>query len=307
MATAGRWWPVVCLLTASAARAQVPDFVQLSPGARGAALGNATAGLLNYTEGRGANPAVLGALKKPTFRVGVSRTDVSDLDEARVGIGISMGYIGASAIDVRFRRVTDLIDDPDLAAESGLTVADWGASITHAIRVSPKVSFGAGAEKLSSIVFGTRGAGWSFSAGTGIRLSKRIAFGASLVRLGSDYKWRDEFNARSSSPLGRAALVGTSIQPFAGDRVATTILAEGEQGLDRRLYQQAFRLGSELTLGKIVFLRAGLECRREDHTMTRYPAGGIGLIFRGVQLDLARDRLGAEVGERTLIDMTLRY
>lgn len=282
--------------------AQAVDFADVPPGAREAALGRATVALIGHGDGRGANPALLAQSGRATAVAGYASSEVTDVADSRLGASLEYARFGAFAIDVRYREVRNLIDDPELASDPGLTVSDWAVRTTYALLVGKRVAAGVSVERLASTIFGTKGSGVSFSVGAVAPITKRLAIGASAAQLGKPYRWRDVQGSETRSPLGQALVAGLSLEAFTSEWLSATVVGDLERGLGRRSAVSISRAGAEVQIAKVLFLRAGIN-RRHGANPTVRPSGGVGLRVGKIEIDLAKDNIGAEIGERTLIDV----
>jgi hypothetical protein len=88
------------------------------------------------------------------------------------------------------------------------------------------------------------------------------------------------------------------VAPVREPRLAATLLADATLPLQANA-ERAARVGAEVSLVRLLMLRAGYSSTRSLGTAaSRWPSAGIGLAFRGVRVDLAREGIGSEVGER---------
>lgn len=285
--------------------AQVPDVALPQHSARLSALAGAGAGLTADADGRSLNPASLASDDRLLLSAGYSRAAVSDVVGVRIGAAASLGRWGSVALDARQRRVEKLIDDPDLAAEPGFRVSDLAIRLSYARRFARgRLSVGVAGEWLSSAVFATEGEGWDLHVGTTFQFSRDMTLGVAAARLGPAYRWTASGRGQQRSPLGRAVITGLRWRPL--DRAAANIalVADGEFGLEGAA-DDAYRAGAELSVRQVLVLRGGYEAVATGNDWRRAPSAGLGLMLHSIRIDLARDRIGSEVGERTLVEVTL--
>jgi hypothetical protein len=305
------WWQMTVLAflavpPSHALFAQSPDVARIPPDARTASMGGATAALAGNDEGRSVNPALMASARGLSVVAGYANAEMTDVAETRLGATIGRSRFGTLAIDVRHREVNDLIDDPQLASEPGLTVSDWAVRSTYALNIGKRLGLGVSAERMNSVIFGTRGAGWTYAAGAVLPLTRRFSVGTSVVRLGSPYQWTDVQGTKSSSPLGRAVVAGIALQPAESSWMSAAIVADVERGLESNSPRNVWCAGAEIRIAKALSLRGGFSRAREGGITSSYPSGGLGLAIGVVDVGLARDRIGAEVGQRTIVEARIR-
>jgi hypothetical protein len=296
-----------CALLAGPVAAQTSGATQTDHSARVAALGGAGTADVITADARSLNPALLAAAPELWVGAGYAQAAVIDVVGFRAGVaGRPVGRLGALSLDVRYREVRDLIDDPELADEPGLRVADWGARVGYATAFfDGRVMLGASAEQMRSVVFGTKGRGWDVNLGAAVRLAEPVSLGVALVHLGPSYRWTGLAGEQRRTPLGRAAIAGIRAAPIRHRYVALSLVVDGQLAADRRAGDRAVRAGGELRLARVLALRGGYEwVRTGAGARERRPAAGLGLALPRFRLDIARDRIGAEVGERTLLELT---
>jgi hypothetical protein len=296
-----------CALLAGRVAGQTSGATQADHSARVAALGGAGAADVTTADGRSLNPALLAASPELWVGVGYVQAAVIDIVGFRAGVaGRPLRRLGALSVDARYREVRDLIDDPELADEPGLRVADWGVRVGYASAfLDGRLMVGATAEQLRSVVLGTEGRGWDINFGAAVRLAEPVSLGLAVVHLGPPYRWTGLAGEQRSTPLGRAAIGGIRAAPIRHKYLALSLVVDGQVAADRRTGERAVRAGGELRLARVLALRAGYEwVRIGAGSSERAPAAGLGLSLPKLRLDIARDRIGAEVGERTLLELT---
>lgn len=294
-------------LATSALRAQVPDIAELAHSARLSALGGAGAGMLDHEDGRSLNPALLAWGASLTVGAGLSNVQTVDVRMLRAGSSWKFSRSSAVALDLRHRRVENLIDDPELASDPGLQVRDWAARLTFARSVLRKrVVVGIAAEAMQSTVFGTKGQGWSMSAGAAYSVTPWVSFGSALIRMGPKYRWTTVLGDDSHSDIGRSLVVGVSLRPFHRRWGTVRIVGDHRAGLERAA-GRSNHLGAEVTLADRIAFRAGMQDESvTGSTSPRSLSAGIGVRLGSFHLDLAQDRIGRVMGQRTFIELSMR-
>ena len=306
---ARRYLPALAaaFLIASPARSQALGSSAAAPQtARLSAMGGAGVAALDEVDARAINPALLAFAGRLAASVGLFRVAVVDIVGAGAGLAVPVGVMGAVGLDAGYRQLEDLIEDPELAAEPGLGVSDWSVRLAYAKGfLSDRLSLGAAVRHSSSTVLGTEGDGWDASVGAAARLSRTLAAGAAVTGLGPSYRWSTAAGERNRTPLGRALLAGARWTPAEHRHPAVTLLADVQLPLEEAA-DRALRAGAEVRVARVLALRAGYEAFRAAGTpWTRAPGAGIGIHFQRLRIDLARDRIGEPVGERTVVGVAI--
>jgi hypothetical protein len=275
--------------------------------ARLVALAGAGAALVGEQAGRSLNPSLLSVGSRLGLAVGYAKVNVSDVVSMRAGAHLQLGHAGTISVDGRVRRVENIIDDPELAGEPGLAVGDRALRLSYA-RTFFHQRFGIGAalEHMSSEVFGTTGRGWAFSVGGILQLTPNLALGSALARLGREYEWTTLSGDHTYSPLGTGAVFGLRYTAAQSRTIAATMVVDAEVPLEVSA-ERGTRIGVEVSLYRALSLRVGYAAMRSARQAAsdRYAAAGIGLTLRRARFDLARDRIGREIGERTTVQLTI--
>jgi hypothetical protein len=287
-------------------RAQAPAVIEEYSTAHNAALGGAGIAVQSQADGRFLNPALLAGVAPLAFSTGVYRVAVIDVVEVRAGVIASFAKWGDVSIDIRSHRVEKLLEDSTLAADPAFRVEDFGVRVGYALHHRGRCCLvGIAAERVSSMVFGTTGAGWNIAVGAALSMSRRLSLGFAAVRLGPDYRWVDGLGERTRSSLGRAAVMGLSLDQPLGRWMHGTARLDVETPLQQGA-PSAVRTGVSLTLASLLGLHAGMERTRVHGSQQESTfGGGASLVFGGATVDVARDHIGAAVGERTLLGLTL--
>ena len=286
------------------ALSQAPAIVQEFATARVAARGGTGIANDGEPDSRFVNPSLLADSAILSVVVGTFRMAVSDVDETRAGVTGRFGKWGDVAIDARQRRVNKLFDDPTLAADPSLQVTEGSFRFTYARRIGNRIRLGAASEYFSSSIFGTTGGGRTTDVGMNIMLTTRLEMGVVGRHLDGAYVWHDESGAQWASSLGRNAGVGLAWRPLATRRtIGVTIRVDRDIALEQAA-SESWRGGVTIKMLRFLFLQAG---SRMQHRPTKEVAASAGMSVRvrGMTVDIARDHLGALVGERTLIAATL--
>lgn len=301
--------PAVTLATLRVG-AQSPAILQAGTTARLAALADAGVARDDSPDARVRNPALLASASGPAraVDVGYFRAEISDVVGIRAGGIWGSSRLGAVSLDLREEHVERLFDDPALAAERGLRVASWSIRLGYARSFGGgRGLVGASAERASSTVFGTEGSGWAMRFGGVVHIVKPLSIGVAFAGLGPRFVWKDVVGARTRSPLERAAILGLHWSVFRRRGFALSLSGDQDISVESRT-NRALRTGAELQIVGGLSLRGGLATERTAGTpVTRSPSAGIGIVVRGLQVDLARDRINSAVGERTLLGMALRW
>lgn len=287
--------------------AQVPDIAELAHSARLSALGGAGVGMVDNEDGRSLNPALLAWGATLTAGAGLSNVETVDVRVLRAGSSWKFSRSSAVALDVRQRRVENLIDDPDLASDPGLQVRDWALRLTFArSALRKRLVVGVAGEAMQSTVFGTKGRGWSMSAGAAYTAAPWISIGSALIRMGPNYRWTSLLGEESHSDIGQSLVLGMLCRPFHRSWGTVRVLADYRAGLERAA-GRSHHLGAEVTLADRVAFRAGMQQESATGTTTpRSLSAGIGIRLGWFHLDLAQDRIGRVMGQRTFIELSMR-
>lgn len=287
--------------------AQVPDIAELTHSARLSALGGAGAGMLDNEAGRSLNPALLAWGATLTAAAGLSNVETVDVRLLRAGSSWRFNRSTAIALDVRQRRVENLIDDPELASDPSLQVRDWAVRVTLARSgLRKRLVVGVSGEAMQSTVFGTKGTGWSMNAGAAYTAAPWLSMGTALLRMGPGYRWTTALGEESHSDIGRSLVFGVMARPFHRPWGALRVLADYRAGLERAAGNSQ-HLGAEIMLADRVAFRAGVQ--QENATGSETPrslSAGIGVRLGSFHLDLAQDRIGRVMGQRTFIELSMR-
>ena len=287
--------------------AQVPDIAELTHSARLSALGGAGAGMFDNEAGRSLNPALLAWGATLTAAAGLSNVESVDVRLLRAGSSWRFSRSSAVALDVRQRRVENLIDDPELASDPSLQVRDWAIRLTVARSAMRKrLVVGLSGEAMQSTVFGTKGTGWSMNAGAAFSAAPWLSMGAALLRMGPGYRWTTALGEESQSDLGRSLVFGVMTRPFHRSWGTLRVLADYRTGLEG-VAGRSQHLGAEISLADRVAFRAGMQQERATGTATpRSLSAGIGVRLGSFHLDLAQDRIGRVMGQRTFVELSMR-
>ena len=287
--------------------AQVPDIAELAHSARLSALGGAGAGMIDNEDGRSLNPALLAWGAKLTAGAGLSNIETVDVRLLRAGSSWKFSHSNAIAVDVRQRRVENLIDDPELASDPGLQVRDLAVRLTFArSSLRRRLVIGVSAEGMQSTVFGTTGRGWSMNAGAAYAAAPWLSMGAAVIRMGPSYRWTTALGEESHSSIGRSLVFGVLYRPFHRSWGTVGLLADYRAGLERAAGHSQ-HLGAEVTVADRVAFRAGMQQESATGTTTpRSLSGGIGVRLGRFHLDFAQDRIGRVMGQRTFIEVSMR-
>lgn len=287
--------------------AQIPDIAELAHSARLSALGGAGAGAMSREDGRSLNPALLAG--GASFSAGAGLSDVETVDVRLLRAGLSWRFktSAALALDVRQRRVEDLIDDPELASDPGLQVRDWAVRLTLASSaLNDRLLLGLAAEAMRSTVFGTTGSGWSMNVGAAYSLARSLSLGASLIRMGPSYRWTTLLGDESRTNLGRSLIVGMSFRPLDRSWGTVRVIADYRAGLERAAGHSQ-HVGAEIGLADRVAFRTGVQQESATGTSTpRSLSAGVGVRLGRFYIDIAQDRIGRVMGQRTFIELSLR-
>jgi len=296
----------LCALFSVRAEAQVPDVLRERPTAYVAAFGGAGAGAIGLLDARWINPALLAADVPATFEVGLFKSTVTDITGARLGVSGRLRRFGRFSLDVRRRQIDDLLDDSTLAATPGLEVSDWGLQLGYARGLmGGRLHIGASWETLSSRVFGTTGGGWTADVGAAAEITSNVSIGITLAHLGPRYAWRDALGGDSYSPQGRTIVGGVRWSFGQARRVGVQVAGDVVRAVEAAA-EEGMRIGGEVMLLRHVALRGGYARMQDANDSARGMASaGLGLRIRNVRIDIARDRLGSVVGERTLVDFSI--
>ena len=294
-------------LAPAALAAQVPDIAEFAHSARLSALGGAGAGMFDYEAARSLNPALLAWGAILTAAAGLSNVETVDVRLLRAGSSWRFSRSTALALDLRQRRVENLIDDPELASDPSLQVHDWAVRLTLArSEMSKRLVVGVSGEAMQSTVFGTKGTGWSMNAGAALSATPWLAMGAAFLRMGPGYRWTTALGDESHSAIGRSLVFGIMSRPFHRTWGTLRIVADYRAGLERAAGRSQ-HLGAEITLADRIAFRAGVQHERAPGLETpRSLSAGIGLRLGRFYLDLAQDRIGRVMGQRTFIELSMR-
>lgn len=289
------------------AAAQTPDILRERPTARVAALGGAGIAAIGLLDARSINPALLASDVSASFSLGFFKTSATDVTGARVGVTGGFRRLGNVSLDMRRRQIENLLEDPVLAEDPNLKVSDWGIQLGYARKwLGGRFQLGAIWETLSSRVFGTTGNGWTVDVGAAAAVTSEVSVGITVARLGPKYEWRDALGGGMQSPQGRTFTSGLRWSIGRERRLGLQVAGDVVRALEQT-GEQGLRVGGEVSLLQRIFLRAGYaEMREAGETRHRNSAAGLGLRLRNIRIDIARDRLGSVVGERTLVDFTVR-
>jgi hypothetical protein len=270
-------------------------------------LGGAGVGAISREDGRSLNPGLLAG--GAAFSVGAGLSDIETVDVRMLRAGLSWRFSNSTAfaLDVRQRRVEDLIDDPELASDPGLQVRDWAVRLTLArSALNERLLLGLGAEAMRSTVFGTTGNGWSMNVGAAYSLARSLSLGASVIRLGPSYRWTTLLGDDSRTDLGRSLIVGMAFRPLHRPWGTVRLMADYRAGLERAAGHSR-HVGAEIALADRIAFRAGMQ--RESATGTSTPrslSAGVGVRLGQFYIDIAQDRIGRVMGQRTFIELSLR-
>lgn len=294
----------LCVGVVGAAAGQTPDILRERPVASVAALGGAAVAAVGLFDARSINPSLLAGNVNVSFSGGFYREEATDVSGARGGLTGSFGHVGIFSVDVRRRQVENLLEDSVLAGDPNLEVSDWGIRVGYARGFAGnRLRVGATWEGLSSRVFGTTGGGWTLDIGAAAVLTSRASVGIAVARLGPEYKWRDALGGTMYSPQGRTITGGVRWSAGTGRRVSMQLGGDVVRALETAA-EPGVRFGAEVTLLQRVSLRGG-HARMGGRGGTRTSAAGLGIKLGNARIDVARDRLGSVVGERTLLDFSL--
>lgn len=287
-------------MTAVAQESATPERV-LSASASGVAGG--AAALLSFDHWR-TNPASIGGGRQMQLAITVARRPSADVAETAVAAAIPVFGHSVIAFDLHQRRVQDVVEDPELAADERMVVQDWAVAAGWTSRIAQAVSIGASIEFSSATVLGTQGSGSQGAVGIVAELPRGFNAGLTVGGLGSLYSWSTMTNERFSSKLERYVQLGAAwAQPlhrtvvaFVGD------VRTAPAGSTIRWW----RVGSELTLGEHVALRGGVAMDRQFGGRRTLPAAGLSLNFSRLRLAIAQEQIGHPVAERISVDIGIR-
>lgn len=293
----------LCMSDPRAAAAQTPDILRERPTAHVAALGGAGVGAVGILDARAINPSLLVSGIPTTLSVGAFKTTVTDVSGVRLGVTKNIHALGNVSVDIRRRQIDDLLEDSVLAADPNLKVSDWGFQLGYARGLmGGRIQVGASWEGLSSRVFGTTGSGWTVDFGAAAVITSNLSVGIAAARLGPRYAWRDAFGDGARSPQGRTITSGLRLALGQTRRVGVQVVGDVVRALESA-GEQGVQVGGEITLLRRVSLRGGYaNMRGADDGIS---SAGLGLRLRNIRIDIARDRLGSIVGERTLLDFRI--
>jgi hypothetical protein len=159
---------------------------------------------------------------------------------------------------------------------------------------------------MRSTVFGTTGSGWSMNVGAAYSVARSLSVGASLIRVGPSYRWTTLLGDESRTNLGRSLVVGLSFRPLHRTWGTVRVLADYRAGLERAAGRSQ-HIGAEIGLADRVAFRAGMQHESATGTSTpRSLSAGVGVRLGQFHIDIAQDRIGRVMGQRTFIELSLR-
>lgn len=296
-----------CTVMARSVAAQTSPPPGFALPARLAAIGGSGAALFDDPTARFANPALLAEIRQFLIGAGQSRAEGTDVTAVSLEAAVARP-IGSFAIDVRQQRVRGLLDDPALANDPGLQIVQWNVGLTYARGFARnRILAGVSAARLTSRVFGTTGQGWTFGAGGAGKIGGRVALGASVLNVGPSFHWRTEDGITESAAGSPTALGALSFQSLPDGLFRLVFTGDEEVDL-RRHRLAALRAGVIAGIGTFISVRSGYEVAKRGTLYTENQtsaAAGMSVRFGSVRVDITRDHIGHQLGQRTLVEVEI--
>jgi hypothetical protein len=286
---------------------QVPSAARLPGFATGASLAGASGADYSVECSQASNPAALAFSHSTQSCLGYWRIATTDVSGATAMVVVPMGTRFGMAILARQQKVEKILDDPALADEPGLTVADYDVRLSGGASLfGRKAGIGGSVGYLSSVVFGTHGRGITTSIGGLARVTSRLSVGFDWTDMMGSFTWTTPDAQQRKSPLGPALAFSSSWRVSTGASASRIDLAYARP-LEEDGEASVVRAGASLRVSPALSLAAGMSrhlSRSGDEAMA--VSAGLGVNVRRFRCDLAQSSIGSAVGETLLASCSFR-